>query len=86
VIKLELDEPFMQWRLALLYPQKKIDEPINAATKQFIIIALVLLVINAIVLSFMINHGLKPLRELGDAMSRIVSGDGDLTQRLIIKN
>ncbi|MEW6991215.1 methyl-accepting chemotaxis protein [Colwelliaceae bacterium 6441] len=86
VKKLSLDEPLMNWRLALMYPQEQIDQPINAATQQFVITTVVLLVVIALVLTFMINLGLKPLRELGDAMSRIVSGDGDLTQRLTIKN
>jgi methyl-accepting chemotaxis protein len=32
-----------------------------------------------------VQRGLSPLNEIGNAMSRIVSGDGDLTQRLDIK-
>jgi len=86
VYKIEMDEPLMQWRLALLYPQQLIDEPISQVKYQLIMFTVFLIVIIALVLTFLINIGLKPLRELGDAMERIVSGDGDLTHRLSIQN
>jgi len=85
-IKIEMAEPLMKWRLVLLYPQDKIDEPVNQATIQLIAGTLGLIIIIGFILSIMINLGLKPLREIGDAMARIVSGDGDLTQRLIVKS
>ena len=85
VVKLESSEPLMQWRLAILYPQSEIDAPINAAVYQFIGMTLLLLLVIAIVVGVMIHVNMKPLAELNEAMERIVSGDGDLTQRIDVK-
>ncbi|BBN83639.1 hypothetical protein PA25_36240 [Pseudoalteromonas sp. A25] len=86
VIKVDMDEPMMNWRLVLLYPQAKIDEPINNAIWQLILMTVVLLIAIALVLTWSIRLGLKPLQEVTNAMARIVSGDGDLTQRLDVKS
>ncbi|MBD1582587.1 methyl-accepting chemotaxis protein [Pseudoalteromonas sp. S16_S37] len=86
VVKVAMDEPMMNWRLVLLYPQAKIDEPINKAIWQLVLMTLVLLIVIAIVLTWSIKLGLKPLQEVTSAMARIVNGDGDLTQRLEIKS
>ncbi|WP_440056610.1 methyl-accepting chemotaxis protein (plasmid) [Pseudoalteromonas sp. T1lg65] len=86
VAKVTVSEPLMNWRLVLLYPQQKIDAPINQAIWQLILMTIVLIAVIALVLTWSIKRGLRPLQEVGDAMARIVNGDGDLTQRLEIKN
>lgn len=86
VIKVEMLEPMMNWRLVLLYPQAKIDEPINQASLQLMAGTAVVIFVIGLILSFMIKKGLRPLNEIGDAMARIVNGDGDLTQRIVVKH
>jgi len=86
LIKIESEIPKMDWRLALMYPQEKVDEPIIDTTLQLIAFTIILIVILGFLLSTLIKLGLKPLHEISDAMARIVNGDGDLTQRLVVKD
>ena len=86
LIKIESTKPQMDWRLALMYPQEKIDEPIVDTTLQLITFTIILIVTLGLLLSFLIKLGLTPLHEISDAMARIVNGDGDLTQRLVVKD
>ncbi|PAJ71945.1 hypothetical protein CJF42_23930, partial [Pseudoalteromonas sp. NBT06-2] len=86
LIKIESTKPLMDWRLALMYPQEKVDEPIIKTTIELIVFTFILIISLGFLLSFLIKLGLKPLSEISDAMTRIVNGDGDLTQRLIVKD
>ena len=86
LIKIESKTPQMDWRLALMYPQEKVDEPIIKTTIELVVFTFVLIIMLGFLLSTLIKLGLKPLREISDAMARVVNGDGDLTQRLIVKD
>ena len=86
VVKVEMEKPLMNWRLVLLYPQMEIDAPISKAIWQLMLMTVVLILTIGFILSWLIKRGLMPLNEVGDAMARIVNGDGDLTQRLNVKN
>lgn len=84
VAKVDLDKPKMSWRLALLYPQSEIDKPVNDAVWQLTSSAIVVISMMGLALYLLLKRGLNPLSEINTAMERIVSGDGDLTQRLHI--
>ncbi len=86
VVKVDMQEPLMNWRLVLLYPQSEIDAPIAKAIWQLVFMTIGLILVIGFILSTLIKRGLRPLNEVGDAMARIVNGDGDLTQRLEVKN
>jgi methyl-accepting chemotaxis protein len=85
VAKVTMNEPVLSWRLALIFPIAEIEKPINKMAIELIFMSAFLIIIITIALYILVQRGLSPLNEIGDAMSRIVSGDGDLTQRLGIK-
>ncbi|NQZ12937.1 MAG: methyl-accepting chemotaxis protein, partial [Algicola sp.] len=84
VVQVNMTEPKMSWRLALLFPQAEIDKPANELTLQLMLASLLVIFLITLVLNVMLRRGLKPLNDITTAMTRIVKGDGDLTQRLTI--
>lgn len=86
VVQVNMSEPQMSWRLALLFPQALIDQPANELTIELMLTSLLVIGLIALVLYVLLNKGLNPLNEITTAMARIVNGDGDLTQRLSINN
>ena len=85
VIPVRMDVPLLDWRLALIYPQSEIDKPVKAASVQLVILAVLVILLVSLALYISLSRGLLPLQEIGEAMSNVVSGDGDLAQRLEVK-
>ncbi|RCW72366.1 methyl-accepting chemotaxis sensory transducer with Cache sensor [Marinobacter nauticus] len=72
----------VDWYLATFVNENLISAPIVEARTMGLIIAGVGLIVALVLLYFAIRFLLAPVRRLNGAMSRIASGDADLTKRL----
>lgn len=72
----------VDWYLATFVNENLISAPIVEARTMGLIIAGVGLIVALVLLYFAISFLLAPVRRLNGAMSRIASGDADLTKRL----
>lgn len=76
--------PSVDWYLGLAVDKDTAFAAYYSA-RQFAVVALLVVVLaTALILSYLINILLKPLRSLGQALDDIAAGDGDLTHRLSV--
>lgn len=81
-----LDSPEMNWTLGILVPENLITDPISEVTTMTTIIAILVVGFVLLVTYFATGMLLAPLVELKEAMAEVAHGDGDLTQKLTVKN
>jgi methyl-accepting chemotaxis protein len=70
------------WYLMFVYDKKIALAPVQAMVQSSVIFAVILFVIIAVVMLKVISAMLKPIEVLGEAISELSSGDGDLTKRI----
>ncbi|WP_406611137.1 methyl-accepting chemotaxis protein [Agarivorans sp. JK6] len=71
-----------EWYLMFVYDKKLALAPVQAMVQSSVIFAVILFVIIAVVMLKVISAMLKPIEVLGEAISELSSGDGDLTKRI----
>ncbi|UDL07086.1 methyl-accepting chemotaxis protein [Marinobacter sp. CA1] len=80
------DARAVEWYLGTFANEDLINGPLYDARVTGIIVAIVSLVVTLILLNIGIRVLMKPVRNLGDAMADIASGDADLTKRLEVSS
>ncbi|WP_028772655.1 methyl-accepting chemotaxis protein [Shewanella waksmanii] len=76
----------INWHLAVLLDKDKVYQALTDLTWRTTVLAFFSIVICFFLLKQLAKHLLMPLNELEKAIENIASGEGDLTQRLTIKN
>jgi len=85
VTSIEDDVLALDWRVAFMVPQYVIDNPVNSSIFSSIIAVIFIVLITSAVVVLTIKKLLTdPLKKVVDAMDDIATGDGDLTQRIIM--
>ncbi|SJN52816.1 Methyl-accepting chemotaxis protein PctC [Vibrio ruber DSM 16370] len=70
------------WMLIMIMDQATLEKPMNSLLLKQIIIAIVILVVIALLTSWVLSRQLKAIGDIGDALAEIAEGNGDLTKRL----
>ena len=76
----------MDWYLAVLLDKEKVYQSLVDLSVQTTLFAIISIALCIFILRKLAKHLLQPLNELESAIADIASGQGDLTQRLKIKN
>lgn len=72
----------LEWQLGLIVPIDVIDAPVNALVYQVISFSLILVLVLALLITFVAAWLCKPLAGVQEALEEVSHGDGDLTKRL----
>ncbi|WNJ95039.1 methyl-accepting chemotaxis protein [Vibrio ruber] len=70
------------WMLLIIMDQATLEKPMHSLLLNQIIIAIVILVVIALLTSWVLSRQLKAIGDIGDALAEIAEGNGDLTKRL----
>ncbi|KUI99203.1 methyl-accepting chemotaxis protein [Vibrio sp. MEBiC08052] len=70
------------WMLLMIMDQATLEKPMNSLLLNQIIIAIVILVVIALLTSWVLSRQLKAIGDIGEALAEIAEGNGDLTKRL----
>ena len=74
------------WSLAISILQKEIYSTITLITRQMFIFCFVSAILLVCILGFLLYRAIKPLNKLDHAITKIASGNADLTQRIDINS
>lgn len=74
------------WSMAVSIQQKEIYSTINLITRQMSIFTFMSAIILVCILGFLLYRAIKPLDKLDHAITKIASGNADLTQRIEINS
>ena len=74
------------WSILLSVPVKEVFAVSQKITYNSILICVISLIIFIIVMFFIADSIVKPIKKIGESIKDIAQGEGDLTQRLDIKN
>ena len=72
------------WELILVIDQEALEAPLHSLLLRLLGIAAIMLLISMTTISWMISRLLAPLSNVSQALARIATGNGDLTQRIEI--
>lgn len=73
----------LDWRIGFMVPKSIITEPVNTTIINSILLVILVVALTSVVTVFAIKKLLtNPLLTIVNAMDRIATGDGDLTQRI----
>ncbi|SON48034.1 methyl-accepting chemotaxis protein [Vibrio tapetis] len=78
--------PGTDWQLVLLLDKQTLESPLSSLLIGQLTIALVVLAVSIIAISWLISVLLGPLSNVSQALARIADGNGDLTQRIDVVN
>ncbi|GAA4501018.1 methyl-accepting chemotaxis protein [Pseudaeromonas paramecii] len=78
--------PKTSWQLLSLVDKATLLAPLNQQLLQQVIITAVVLLVSLLAIGALIGALIAPLRRVSSALAHIASGDGDLTQRILITN
>ncbi|SJN54035.1 methyl-accepting chemotaxis protein [Vibrio gazogenes] len=70
------------WMLIMIMDRATLEQPMNSLLLHQIIIAVVILVVIALFISWVLSRQLKAIGDISEALAEIAEGDGDLTKRL----
>ncbi|OQY13332.1 MAG: hypothetical protein B6I31_01365, partial [Desulfobacteraceae bacterium 4572_19] len=74
------------WAILLSAPEEKIFARAQEITYNAIFICIISLIVFIIVTFFIADSIVKPIKTIGESLKNIAQGEGDLTQRLEVKN
>jgi methyl-accepting chemotaxis protein len=74
------------WLLVMVMDKATLEAPINSILVNQLLIALVILLLIALITSWIVSKQLSELTNIASALSDIAEGDGDLTRRLVVKS
>ncbi len=80
------DVPNTDWQLVLLLDKQTLESPLSTLLMGQLTIALIVLVVSILAISWLISVLLGPLSNVSQALARIADGNGDLTQRIDVVN
>ncbi|MDN3681708.1 methyl-accepting chemotaxis protein [Vibrio tapetis subsp. quintayensis] len=80
------DVPGTDWQLVLLLDKQTLESPLSSLLVGQLTIALAVLAVSIIAISWLISVLLGPLSNVSQALARIADGNGDLTQRIDVVN
>ncbi|ASA54617.1 methyl-accepting chemotaxis protein [Vibrio gazogenes] len=70
------------WMLIMIMDRATLEQPMNSLLLNQIIIAVVILIVIALFISWVLSRQLKGIGDISEALAEIAEGDGDLTKRL----
>ncbi|WP_448214001.1 methyl-accepting chemotaxis protein [Colwellia sp. MEBiC06753] len=76
----------VKWYLGVVLDQDKAYAPLAESRNSAIIFGLLSVIVTMLLLNFLLQHLLKPINHLTDAIKDISQGDGDLTKRLSVNS
>lgn len=74
--------PNTAWAIALVMDQAALEAPLNDMLMKVVLIGLLILVFVSLFTAWLVNHQLRDLNKVSDALADIANGDGDLTVRI----
>ncbi|MDW6004151.1 methyl-accepting chemotaxis protein [Vibrio mangrovi] len=74
------------WMLIMIMDQATLEKPMNALLVSQITIAIVILIVMALLTSWVLSRQLSAIGAIGSALAEIAEGDGDLTKRLEVNS
>ncbi|MDF2412777.1 methyl-accepting chemotaxis protein [Aeromonas sp. 1HA1] len=79
-----VDIPDTDWALVLVLDKETLEAPLSSLLMTQLGLALLVLVVSIIAISWLVSLLLGPLSKVSQALARIADGNGDLTQRIKI--